>query len=525
MPAPASNAPEYTVSALSAALKRTVEDAYGYVRVRGEISGYRGPHSSGHAYFTLKDDKARLDAVIWRTGMQRIRFKPEEGLEVIATGRLTTFPGKSNYQMVIETLEPAGVGALMALLEERRRRLAALGMFDASKKRPIPFLPRLIGVVTSPTGAVIRDILHRLADRCPTSVVLWPVRVQGETAADEVAAAINGFNSLPLAGVPIGRPDVLIVARGGGSLEDLWPFNEEVVLKAAAAGSIPLISAIGHETDTTLLDLVADMRAPTPTGAAELAVPVRAELVARIDKDTHRGRVAMGRVLELGRREMVAIARALPGPDDILAAPRRTIDELSARLGRSLSANALAQRGRFDRVAGGLSPTGLARSIDQMRSRLNAASDRKAQALNVHAERKRGALALWARRLRPEPVADRLTAARQRIRELDARQKRALRQSLVLAWQRLEALDKLLDAFSLSKESILARGFALVHRSDGSIVSLASELPRGGAIELEFADGRAAAMAGTGAVSPKRPRRRTMAPSPDQGSLFDVSGD
>src|SRR5688572_13504862 len=238
---PAQNIAEYTVSEISAAVKRTVEDAFGYVRVRGEISGYRGPHSSGHAYFTLKDDGATIDAVVWKTAMFRLKFKPEEGMEVIATGRLTTFPKSSKYQVVIEQLEPAGAGALMALLEERRRKLAAEGLFAAERKQKLPYLPRIIGVVTSPTGAVIRDVLHRLNDRFPTRVLVWPVRVQGDTAAAEVASAVRGFNALPEGG-PVPRPDLLIVARGGGSIEDLWTFNEEIVVRAVAESRIPLIS-------------------------------------------------------------------------------------------------------------------------------------------------------------------------------------------------------------------------------------------------------------------------------------------
>ena len=258
---PATNAVDISVSELSAALKRTLEDRFGLVRVRGEISGYRGPHSSGHAYFSLKDEGARLDAVVWRGTFAKLKFKPQEGLEVIATGKITTFAGKSAYQIVVEQIEPAGVGALMALLEARRAKLAAEGLFEAARKRPLPFLPRVIGIVTSPTGAVIRDILHRLADRFPTRVILWPARVQGEGAAEEIAAGIAGLNALDE------RPDVIIVARGGGSLEDLWCFNEEIVVRAAAASAAPLISAVGHETDWTLLDQVADLRAPTPTGS------------------------------------------------------------------------------------------------------------------------------------------------------------------------------------------------------------------------------------------------------------------
>ena len=295
-----SNAPEWSVSELAGALKRTLEDAFGYVRLRAEISGYRGPHGSGHAYFGLKDENACIDAVIWKTTFNRLRLKPQEGLEVVVTGRVTTFPGKSKYQIVIDTLEPAGIGALMALLEERRRKLTAEGLFALDKKRKLPFLPRIVGIVTSPTGAVIRDILHRLADRFSRHVLVWPVRVQGETSADEVAGAIRGFNALPVDG-PIPRPDVLIVARGGGSLEDLWSFNEEVVVRAAGESAIPLVAAIGHETDWTLIDLAAGVRGPTPTGAGEMVVPVRSDLVATVNDLARRHGEGMARLIDRRR--------------------------------------------------------------------------------------------------------------------------------------------------------------------------------------------------------------------------------
>src|SRR5262245_20297541 len=278
---PRANLPELTVSELAASLKRAIEDGFGYVRVRGELSNVKFP-SSGHVYLDLKDDKACLAGIVFRVTAARIPGKVEAGLEVVVTGRITTYPGRSQYQIIIETLEPAGLGALMALLEERKRKLAAEGLFAEARKQLLPFLPRVIGVVTSPTGAVIRDILHRLADRFPRQVVVWPVKVQGEGAAEQVAAAIEGFNALPDGGA-IARPDLLIVARGGGSLEDLWAFNEEIVARAAAASFIPLIAAVGHETDVTLIDFAADKRAPTPTAAAEMAVPVRAELVTQID--------------------------------------------------------------------------------------------------------------------------------------------------------------------------------------------------------------------------------------------------
>src|SRR6185436_823757 len=299
------NAPEFTVSELSSALKRTVEDAYGHVRVRGEISGFRGPHSSGHCYFALMDENAKIEAVIWKFAHARMRFKPQEGLEVITTGKLTTYPGSSKYQIVIEALEPAGIGALMALMEERKKKLAAEGLFDEARKQLLPWLPEVIGVVTSPTGAVIRDILHRLQDRFPRRVLVWPVKVQGDGSAEQIAAAIRGFNALPQAG-RIPRPDLLIVARGGGSLEDLWSFNEESVVRAAAESMIPLISAVGHETDITLIDFAADKRAPTPTAAAEMAVPVRSELLVQVDSLARRSLACWQRCQEARRTELRA---------------------------------------------------------------------------------------------------------------------------------------------------------------------------------------------------------------------------
>src|SRR5579871_6314709 len=349
------NVPELTVSELSTALKRTVEETYSYVRVRGEISGYRGPHPSGHAYFALKDEGARIDAVIWKMTFARMRIRPEEGLEVIATGRLTTYPGRSTYQIVIETLEPAGLGALMALLGQRKKKLAAEGLFDEARKQLLPYLPDVIGVVTSPTGAVIRDILHRLADRFPRHVVVWPVRVQGEGSAEEVAAAIRGFNELPERGA-IPRPDLLIVARGGGSIEDLWSFNEEIVVRAAADSMIPLISAVGHETDVTLIDFVSDRRAPTPTAAAEMAVPVKSELIARIDGLARRAFACWTRGQDHRRTELRAAVRALPSADTLLAIPRQRLDACADRLPRALRANAQMHHTDFSRIAGRLTP-------------------------------------------------------------------------------------------------------------------------------------------------------------------------
>ena len=355
------NLVEYTVSELAFALKRTVEDAYGLVRLRGEISGYKGPHSSGHCYFTLKDENACIEAVIWRSTFARLKFKPEAGLEVVAKGRVTTYPDRSKYQIVIDELEPAGIGALMALLEQRKKMLAAEGLFHEARKKPLPFLPRIVGVVTSPTGAVIRDILHRLEDRFPCHVLVWPVRVQGETCAVEVAAAIAGFNGLMI-GATIPRPDLIIVARGGGSLEDLWGFNEEIVARAVAASAIPLISAVGHETDWTIIDLVADWRAPTPTAAAERAVPVRADLLITVTGYGLRAASILRRALEARRGRFLAATRGLPRRANILDLPRQRFDTASGRLKRALLANARAHRTGLERAATRLRPHVVARA-------------------------------------------------------------------------------------------------------------------------------------------------------------------
>ena len=323
------NVAEFSVGELANAIKKALEDGFGYVRLRGEISGYRGPHASGHCYFGLKDDKAKIDAVIWRGSFAKLKFRPEEGMEVIAQGRITTFPGSSKYQIVVEALEPAGVGALMALLEERKRKFAAEGLFEEARKKSRPFLPRVVGIVTSPTGAVIRDMLAGFNERFPAHVIVWPVRVQGETSAAEVAAAIRGFNALEPGG-KIPRPDILIVARGGGSLEDLWGFNEEIVVRAAAESRIPLISAVGHETDWTLIDLVADARAPTPTKAAEWAVPKYADLIQQLLDLGNRRAQAMRRALEGKRTELKAASRGLPKLEDLVSLPRQRFDSVES---------------------------------------------------------------------------------------------------------------------------------------------------------------------------------------------------
>ncbi|GAA4032577.1 exodeoxyribonuclease VII large subunit [Sphingomonas rosea] len=361
------NSPPMSVTELAGAVKRTVEDRFGRVRVRGEISGWKR-HSSGHCYFTLKDDGACVDAVIWRSGAGNLAFRPEDGAEVIATGKMTTYPGRSKYQIVVERMELAGEGALMALLERRRKALAAEGLFDAARKRPLPFLPRLIGVITSPTGAVIRDILHRLNDRCPTNVILWPVPVQGEGAAAKVTAAIRGMRDLPEV------PDLIIVARGGGSIEDLWAFNEEEVVRAAAESPIPLISAVGHETDTTLIDHAADRRAPTPTAAAEMAVPVRAELLGYLDELNARTRRCLTKRSSDARERLALTSCRWPSTETLLGPKRQRLDEIGDRLPRGLSARAHKAEATMNLTAARLRPELLTQKLARLTDQLGAAA-------------------------------------------------------------------------------------------------------------------------------------------------------
>ena len=468
----AGNLVEYSVSELAFALKRTVEDAFGLVRLRGEISGYRGQHTSGHCYFTLKDEGAAIEAVIWRSTFQRLKFKPEAGLEVVVKGRVTTYPDRSKYQIVIDQLEPAGAGALMALLEQRKKMLAAEGLFREERKKRLPFLPRIIGVVTSPTGAVIRDILHRLADRFPAHVLVWPVRVQGETCAAEVSAAILGLNALDGGLIP--RPDLIIVARGGGSLEDLWGFNEESVARAAAASAIPLISAVGHETDWTLIDFVADYRAPTPTAAAERAVPVRSELLLAVTQHGVRVVTSLRRRLEAERNRFNGLARALPRKGNILDLPRQRFDAASARLKRALIANARVHRNGLERSAG---------------------------RLNVHV------------------LIRAAQAGRDRLIRLDRGGERAERALLARFRARLYGQAKLLE--TLSYQNVLARGFALVRSADGAMIRRAAEVKAGSALDIEFADAHIRAHADATppkaeGEAPSRPRRR----DDKQGSLL-----
>lgn len=360
-----------------------VEETFGYVRVRGEISKASVNHASGHCYLSLKDDKALLDAVIWKGTMSRLKHKPEAGMEVIATGKLTTYPGSSKYQLVIEAMEPAGVGALMAMLEARKKALEAEGLFDAKRKKPIPFLPETIGIVTSPTGAVIRDMLHRLADRFPRHVLLWPVAVQGQGAAEQIAAAIDGFNKMPT------PPDLLIVARGGGSIEDLWAFNEEIVVRAVANSTIPIISAVGHETDTTLIDFAADRRAPTPTAAAEMAVPVLSEWRSTIEDQALRITQLMRTRITHLSSHIEGLARGLPQPQQLVAGMEQMLDSLSDRLQHALPRSVTVKAERLHALLERLQPRLLAHPIERMESRLQRLGE-LLEAFNVLAVLKRG---------------------------------------------------------------------------------------------------------------------------------------
>lgn len=381
------NAPALSVSQLSAAIRRTVEDGFARVRVRGELSGAKRA-ASGHFYAALKDDNALIDMVMWKGQAARLAFRPEDGIEVIATGKLTTYPGRSKYQLVVDTLEVAGEGALMLLFEKLKARLGSEGLFDRERKQALPYLPQVIGVVTSPTGAVIRDILHRLADRCPTRVIVWPVQVQGAGSADQVAAAIRGFDSLGEGG-PAPRPDLLIVARGGGSIEDLWSFNEEAVVRAIADCGIPIISAVGHETDTTLADFAADMRAPTPTAAAEIAVPVRADLLAAIRERGLRMERAARRYHQRGDERLAALARLLPTPASLLDPQRQRTDDLADRLRRGLGRRIADARGELARSSGALRPVLLTQRLARAGERLKA-TWRLAQTLHPENPLKRG---------------------------------------------------------------------------------------------------------------------------------------
>jgi exodeoxyribonuclease VII large subunit len=509
---PPGNTPPYSVSELAFALKRTLENAYGFVRLRGEISKVTR-HASGHIYLTLKDDKACIDGVIWKGSVRGLKAQPEQGLEVIVTGKITTYPARSSYQMVIESLEPAGVGALLAQLERLKAKLAAEGLFDAARKRPLPSHPTVIGVITSPTGAVIRDILHRIRDRWPVHVLVWPVVVQGETAAAQVGAAVRGFNALEAGGV-LPRPDLLIVARGGGSVEDLWPFNDEALARTVSQSRLPVISAVGHETDTTLIDFVSDRRAPTPTAAAEMATPVLADLKALVLDYERRLTRCTAHALEAQRTRLSAAARGLPRPTEILGLASQRYDLAAGRLAAGLERNAAAHERDLMRVSARLNPALLHRPARSRAERLGDLS----------------------RRLDAAVARAQSTAARRAgLEALSARLGAALARRLDRAQHGLVALEKLRQ--SLDPNRPLHRGFARVHHADGRLARFGADLAAGDAIQLIFIDQAVGAVvdgAGRspneatqrGRISPQASRRGAHAhrdPSRDnlsQGDLF-----
>ncbi len=463
-----SNAQEYSVTEISMALKRTVEDQFGYVRVRGEISGLKRA-ASGHVYLALKDDKSVLDGVMWKGMAGQLSFRAEDGLEVIATGKLTTYPGRSKYQIIIDKMEVAGEGALMALLEKRKKELAAEGLFDQSRKVEIPYLPEVIGVVTSPTGSVIRDILHRLSDRFPRHVLVWPVLVQGEGAAKQIADAIDGFNALEIGG-SIPRPDVLIIARGGGSLEDLWCFNEEVIVRAAARSKIPLISAVGHETDTTLIDYVSDYRAPTPTAAAERAVPVREDLIYTVRDLDIRHEKATSRYLNNLKQQVEGLGRGIPKPAELLSLSMQRFDELSDRLPRALRIGVERQAMKLDAVN---------------------------------------------RSLRVETIKTDIKRAMEQVNSGVDRMKRAAIRGIAIKRSDFESPARLLE--SLSYQSVLERGFAVVRDEKGKALSDGKNIKSGAALGIEFRDGKVDVVAGNQKTTPKKKTAQTAG---EQGQLL-----
>jgi len=467
---PGDNAPALSVSELSGALKRSVEEAFGHVRVRGEISGFKR-HGSGHCYLTLKDDRACIDGVIWKGQAAAMRFRPEDGIEVIATGKLTTYPGRSKYQIVIDRMELAGQGALMALLDQRRRMLAAEGLFAEERKRPLPFMPRIIGVVTSPTGAVIRDILHRLEDRCPTHVILWPVAVQGEGAAAQVARAVRGFGMLA-AGGAIPRPDLLIVGRGGGSIEDLWAFNEEVVVRAIAESPIPVISAVGHETDTTLADFAADRRAPTPTAAAEMAVPVRADLAHHVRELGARAERLTRRYRERAGERYEAVAERFPALDSLFAGQQQRLDDIADRLPRALGQRIAHANSDLSRAAGALRISLLDQKLARSKERLAAV------------------------RLRPEPIMARIAEGHIQLDQL---------------WRIAEQLHP---------DKPLRRGYVRVEARGGGVLTEAAEARAAGLLTLYFADGPVDAQVENGGKPAYAKPRGADEVAPRQQDLF-----
>jgi exodeoxyribonuclease VII large subunit len=515
-PQPGENTHEFTVSEISGAVKRMIEGEFAHIRIKGEVGRVSRPRS-GHIYLDLKDDRAVLSGVIWKGVAARLATQPEEGIEVVATGRLTTFPGQSKYQIVIEDIRPAGVGALMAMLEKRKAQLQSEGLFETARKRPIPFLPEVIGVVTSPSGAVIRDILHRLRDRFPRKVLVWPVAVQGEKCAPEVTRAIEGFNRMTPGG-SLPRPDLLIVARGGGSIEDLWGFNEENVARAAAASDIPLISAVGHETDTTLIDFVSDKRAPTPTAAAELAVPVRHDLLAWVDEQDARQSRAVSQGLKRRSQRIADLGRGLPRPEMLLNTPRQRLDKADQALPLHLRSVTQKKRARLTELAGAIRPATLRSASRDQRRALTTLSERHAAALGRLTSQKRRDLGRTDRL-----DVTRIRKVTQRSREEFDRvigQLGGLGQNRIgRARDAIAALDR--TRLTLGYEATLARGYAVVWDDDRLVPAL-TDIGSPGSLDIQFRDGRLPVKVAdadpTGSPAKTKPKPKT--PPPEQGSLF-----
>lgn len=520
-PEPGQNAPEFSVTEISGAVKRTIEGEFSRVRVRGEVGRVSRPRS-GHIYLDLKDDRSVLSGIIWKGVSNRLVTQPEEGMEVVATGKLTTFGGQSKYQMVIEDIAPAGVGALMAMLEKRKELLASEGLFAPERKQALPYLPEVIGVITSPSGAVIRDILHRLRDRFPRKVLIWPVAVQGAKCAPEVVNAIQGFNAMT-AGGALPRPDLIIVARGGGSIEDLWGFNEETVARAAAASEIPLISAVGHETDTTLIDYVSDQRAPTPTAAAELAVPVRMELLAHVDAQGGRLLRAVSQGVVQGRQRLADLSRALPRPETLLDNSKQRLDLAGLQLGPSLSNAIQVKQLQLHKVSAPLQPAILRTRLSERASRLEITGRRLAPSLLRNtAEKKRG---LSNVRLRPESIEREIKQKKNRLGEVSKR-------FAALATLQTQARREKLDAFERMRQTLgytatLKRGYAVVRDDAGRLVTTLAAAQSVGVLDVQFHDGHFLTGDAAGVASkpsaPKPPMpqaKKKATPPDDQGSLF-----
>lgn len=503
------NDPEFSVSEISGAIKRVIEGEFSHVRIRGEVGRVSFPRS-GHVYLDLKDDKAVISAVIWKGVASRLIVQPEEGMEVVATGRVTTFGGQSKYQLVIEDIKPAGVGALMAMLEKRKQMLSAEGLFDPSRKKQIPYLPEVIGVVTSPSGAVIRDILHRLRDRFPRKVLIWPVAVQGDKCAPDVARAIAGFNAFTPGGA-LPRPDLLIVARGGGSLEDLWGFNEEIVARAVAASDIPLISAVGHETDTTLIDYVSDKRAPTPTAAAEMAVPVRLELSSWLQQQGSRLTSAQGLALANRSQRLRDVSRALPRIETLLETPRQKLDFLSDRLPAALQQTVQKRRVTLSERAGSLRPSLMQRLVQGESQRFRSNSQRLDPSLLRAVAEKSRALESRSARLQSHLVTRKVTQDQKDLSQISARFADVAARQVKSLQDKLISLDRLRETMGYT--ATLKRGYAVV-RSGETVVTSKAEAKKADVLEIQFADG----VFELDAKPKSKKTERT--PPPEQGSLF-----